>query len=188
MKMIPLVYKTLGTTLKLHKLCLNFLSLARLHHLIFKIKDLVYIHSAREKVFPMLCTHSLSRQKKRRVVKPHPLKGEGRGCVLSVIQAGFPLGEKTRRGGWAGERKEIQEERKIKQRVRDSQGRERIKVNMCLFVSMRGNDWTLVECWGWSWFCITNGRWEWMTVDEWRRQETEGWWLMLCVCEVVCLM
>lgn len=54
--------------------------------------------------------------KKRRVVKPHLLKWKGRGCVLSVIQAGFPFGEREgRMGGQEKRRKRRRREEKIKQ-------------------------------------------------------------------------
>lgn len=46
-----------------------------------------------------------------------------RGCVLSVIQAGFPLGEKEGdMGGWEKRGERERREDKRKQRVRDSRG------------------------------------------------------------------
>lgn len=85
-----------------------------------------------ERAFLLFCTHGLCGLQKRRVVKPHPLKWEGRGCVLSVIQAGFPCGEKEE-----GREEGYRREEKIKQRVRDTRGRERITVNMSLPASGR---------------------------------------------------
>lgn len=66
-------------------------------------------------------TH-LEETKEKEGGEPHPLKREGRGCVLSVIQAGFPFREKEGRMGREGKR-ERQRRKEKKQRVRDTGGR-----------------------------------------------------------------
>lgn len=74
---------------------------------VWQIQGLAYIHldlSQEDTRHSFYFAHTLCGLQQRRAVKPHPLKWEGRWCVLSVIQAGFPCGDKEE--GMVGRREQ----------------------------------------------------------------------------------
>lgn len=73
----------------------------------------------------------------------------------------IPLWRERRKDCWAEEKRGRRGEEKIKQRVRDTGGVERVKVNMCLAVSTRKMAEPLVECWdehGCEWMMMVGNR------------------------------
>lgn len=92
--------------------------------------------SETERAFLLFCTQSIWTTKKEGS-KTSSFKVRRERMRTEFHSSWIPLWRERRRDGWAGQKRDRRREEKIKQRVRDTRGRERITVNMCLAVSTR---------------------------------------------------